>query len=45
MAWVVLEPGVESLTAAEIREFAADRLAHYKIPKYVHVTDALWLRS
>ena len=40
MAWVVLKPGVESLTAQEVREFATGRLAHYKIPKYVHVTEA-----
>ncbi len=40
MAWVVLKPGVESLTAAEVREFATGQLAHYKIPKYVHVTEA-----
>ncbi|WEV79085.1 AMP-binding protein [Janibacter cremeus] len=39
MAWVVLSPGTQSLTAEEVREFATGRLAHYKIPRYVHVTD------
>ncbi|HIZ98294.1 MAG TPA: AMP-binding protein [Candidatus Janibacter merdipullorum] len=40
MAWVVLREGATGLTAEEVREFATGKLAHYKIPKYVHVTDA-----
>ncbi|MEU6714727.1 AMP-binding protein [Nonomuraea sp. NPDC046802] len=40
MAWVVMRPGAEPLTAEGVRNFCADRLAHYKIPRYVHVTDA-----
>ena len=39
MAWVVLRPGAEPLTAAAVREFCTGRLAHYKIPRYVHITD------
>ena len=39
MAWVRLRPGVETLTPQDVRAFAAGRLAHYKIPKYVHVVD------
>jgi fatty-acyl-CoA synthase len=39
MAWVVLKPDRETLTAEAVRAFCADRLAHYKIPKYVHVVD------
>ncbi len=39
MAWVVLKPGHDSLTSDEVREFATGKLAHYKIPRYVHVTD------
>ena len=39
MAWVVLRPGHDSLTADEVREFASGKLAHYKIPRYVHVTE------
>jgi fatty-acyl-CoA synthase len=40
MAWVVLRPGAQPLTAERVREFCTDRLAHYKIPRYVHVVDA-----
>jgi fatty-acyl-CoA synthase len=39
MAWVRLRPGVAALTAESLREFCAGRLAHYKIPRYVHVVD------
>jgi fatty-acyl-CoA synthase len=40
MAWVVMKPGTEPLTADAVREFCAGRLAHFKVPRYVHVTDA-----
>ncbi|GAA4137939.1 AMP-binding protein [Actinomadura keratinilytica] len=39
MAWVRLRPGAEPLTAEALREFCTGRLAHYKIPRYVHVVD------
>jgi fatty-acyl-CoA synthase len=39
MAWVVLRPGAEALTAEAVREFCRGRLAHYKVPRYVHVVD------
>ncbi len=39
MAWIVPRPGAEPLTAERVREFCAGRLAHYKIPRYVHVVD------
>jgi fatty-acyl-CoA synthase len=39
MAWVRLREGVETLTADEVREFCSGRLAHYKIPRYVHIVD------
>jgi fatty-acyl-CoA synthase len=39
MAWVVMRPGAEPLTAAAVQEFCRDKLAHYKIPRYVHVVD------
>jgi fatty-acyl-CoA synthase len=39
MAWVRLRPGAEPVTAQSLREFCAGKLAHYKIPRYVHVTD------
>ncbi|WP_322778516.1 AMP-binding protein [Frankia sp. Cas4] len=39
MTWIVMRPGAEPLTAEQLREFCAGRLAHYKIPRYVHVVD------
>jgi fatty-acyl-CoA synthase len=39
MAWVRLRPGAEPLTAEALRAFCKGRLAHYKIPRYVHVVD------
>jgi len=39
MAWVVLRPGADAVTADAIREFCAGRLAHYKIPRYVVVVE------
>ncbi|MFC6886725.1 MULTISPECIES: AMP-binding protein [Actinomadura] len=39
MAWVRLRPGAEPLTAEALRAFCADRLARFKIPRYVHVVD------
>ena len=38
MAWVTLKPG-ESVDAEEIREFCRGKIAHYKIPRYVKITD------
>jgi len=37
-AWVKLRPGAE-LTAEQVREFCAGKIAHYKIPRYVRVTE------
>ncbi|WP_007023173.1 AMP-binding protein [Saccharomonospora iraqiensis] len=39
MAWVQLRDPAPTLTAEALREFCAGRLAHYKIPRYVHVVD------
>src|ERR1700733_12331508 len=39
MAWVRLRPGAAELTADTLREFCTGKLAHYKIPRYVHVVD------
>ena len=39
MAWVRLRPGATPLTAEALREFCLGKLAHYKIPRYVHITD------
>lgn len=40
MAWVILRDGYDTLTAEDVREFAAGRLAHFKIPRYVEVRDS-----
>jgi fatty-acyl-CoA synthase len=39
MAWIRMRPGAPPLTAAALREFCQGKLAHYKIPRYVHITD------
>jgi fatty-acyl-CoA synthase len=39
MAWIRMRAGAKVLTAAELRAFCEGRLAHYKIPRYVHVVD------
>ncbi|MES9537018.1 MULTISPECIES: AMP-binding protein [unclassified Actinomadura] len=39
MAWVRLREGVPGLTAGELRAFCEGKLAHYKIPRYVHVVE------
>jgi fatty-acyl-CoA synthase len=38
-AWVTLRSGAAPLTAEAVREFAAGKLAHYKIPRYVLVVE------
>jgi fatty-acyl-CoA synthase len=38
-AWVRLRPGAPELTAEALRDFAAGKLAHYKIPRYVHLVE------
>jgi len=38
MAWVQVEPG-DRLDADEVREFCKNKIAHYKIPRYVEVTE------
>ncbi|HEY6496555.1 MAG TPA: AMP-binding protein [Trebonia sp.] len=39
MAWIRLRPGVTPITAESLREFCSGKLAHYKIPRYVHITE------
>ena len=39
MAWVRMKPDTTSLDAATVKSFSAGRLAHYKIPRYVHIVD------
>jgi fatty-acyl-CoA synthase len=38
-AWVRLRPGAPELTSEALWHFATDELAHYKIPRYVHVVE------
>ncbi|MCG7593162.1 AMP-binding protein [Mycobacterium sp. PSTR-4-N] len=38
-AWLRMRPGRPALDAAALRQFASEALAHYKIPRYVHVVD------
>jgi fatty-acyl-CoA synthase len=39
MAWVVMKPGRDPLTVEVVRAFCAGMIAHYKVPRYVHVVD------
>jgi len=39
MAWIRLREGAAPLDADAVRAFCTGRLAHYKIPRYVHVVD------
>jgi fatty-acyl-CoA synthase len=39
MAWIVMRPGAEPLTAEGVRTFCQGRLAHFKVPRFVHVVD------
>ena len=36
MAWVRLRPDAGPLNAEGLRVFCANRIAHFKIPRYVH---------
>lgn len=38
-AWIRMREGAVPLTAEAVREFATGKLAHYKIPRYVHIVD------
>src|SRR5262249_27753273 len=39
-AWIVPRPGA-TLTADAIRDFCRDRIAHFKIPKYIQIIEQL----
>jgi fatty-acyl-CoA synthase len=39
MAWIRLRPGATPITAESLRQFCTGKLAHYKIPRYVYLTD------
>jgi fatty-acyl-CoA synthase len=38
-AWIRMREGAEPLTAESVREFAAGKLAHYKVPRYVRIVE------
>ena len=38
-AWIRMKSGAADLDAEAVREFAAGKLAHYKIPRYVMIVD------
>jgi len=38
-AWIRMKPGQPPLDADAVRAFATGKLAHYKIPRYIHVVD------
>ena len=39
MGWIRMKDDAAPLDSAAIRSFCDGRLAHYKIPRYVHVVD------
>ena len=39
MAWVKVRDGADPLDAEAIREYCRGRIAHYKVPRYVHIAD------
>ncbi|MFI9594519.1 AMP-binding protein [Nonomuraea sp. NPDC052265] len=39
MAWIVMRADTEPLTAEAVRRFCSGRLAHYKVPRYVHLVN------
>ena len=39
MVWVRMRDGASPLTAPDVREFCAGKIAHYKIPRYVHIAE------
>ena len=36
-AWIRMKPGRPALDASAVKAFATGRLAHYKVPRYVHI--------
>jgi fatty-acyl-CoA synthase len=39
MAWIKMRAGAQALDAAAIKTFCTGKLAHFKIPRYVHIVD------
>ena len=38
-AWIRMKPGRMVLDVEAVRDFATGKLAHYKIPRYVHIVE------
>jgi fatty-acyl-CoA synthase len=38
-AWIRMKPGRDALDVDAVKAFATGKLAHYKIPRYVHIVD------
>ena len=38
-AWIRMKPGRPAWTSDAVKAFATGKLAHYKIPRYVHIVD------
>jgi fatty-acyl-CoA synthase len=39
MAWIRMRDGETPLTVDDVRAYCGGRLAHYKVPRYVHIVD------
>ncbi|AII07756.1 fatty-acyl-CoA synthase [Rhodococcus wratislaviensis] len=39
MVWLRLREGAEKIDASSLREFCKGRIAHFKVPRYVHCVD------
>jgi fatty-acyl-CoA synthase len=39
MAWVKVRDGADPLDVEAVRAFSQGKIAHYKVPRYVHVVD------
>ena len=40
MAWIIVRDGHQAPTKEDIKEFCTGKLAHYKVPRYVHVVES-----
>lgn len=40
-AWIVLKPGANACAPEELRRFCHGQIAHFKIPKYLEIVEAL----
>jgi fatty-acyl-CoA synthase len=40
MVWVRMREGAAALSPESLREFCSGQVAHYKIPRYVHIVDS-----